>query len=75
MDRQWAGRRPGLGLLRLHHQPQTGQSCFSAQNGFELQFGLGDAIAVDRLEVYWPDGTARVYRSGLAAGERLVVAY
>ncbi len=54
---------------------QSGGSCFSAQSGFEVPFGLGEAVSVDRLEVYWPDGTARVYRSGLAAGERVVVEY
>ncbi|MFT4625638.1 MAG: hypothetical protein ACI8PZ_004306 [Myxococcota bacterium] len=60
---------------RSIYRTQTGGSCFSAQNGFEIPFGLGEAVAVDRLEVTWPDGSVRVYRSGLAAGERVIVEY
>jgi hypothetical protein len=54
---------------------QSGGSCFSAQSGFEVAFGLGQAVAVDRLEVYWPDGTLQVHRSDLTAGARVVVEY
>jgi hypothetical protein len=52
-----------------------GGSCFSAQNGFELYFGLGDAIGIDRIEVYWLDGTMRTLSGGLVLDDRIEVTY
>jgi hypothetical protein len=45
-----------LSLWRTVH----GGSCFSAQNGFELYFGLTSASSIDRLEIFWLDGTVSV---------------
>ncbi len=45
-----------LHLWRTVH----GGSCFSAQNGFELYFGLTQAASVDRLEIHWLDGTVSI---------------
>jgi hypothetical protein len=38
------------------HRTLFGGSCFSAQNGFDVYFGLGEAVAIDTLVVRWPDG-------------------
>ncbi|GIV57797.1 MAG: hypothetical protein KatS3mg042_0710 [Rhodothermaceae bacterium] len=57
------------------YRRQRGGSCFSAQNGFELFFGLSDATQVDELEVLWPDGTTTLLTEGLALNARLVVHY
>ncbi|MFT5457462.1 MAG: hypothetical protein ACI9K2_003956 [Myxococcota bacterium] len=48
-----------LHLWRTVH----GGSCFSAQNGFELYFGLTEASVVDQLEIFWLDGTVSVVDS------------
>ncbi|MFT4624676.1 MAG: hypothetical protein ACI8PZ_003335 [Myxococcota bacterium] len=63
------------GELRTLHRTLSGGDCFSAQNGFEVMFGLGDAVAITRLELTWPDGTVGVRTSGLALGGSVVVAY
>jgi hypothetical protein len=38
-----------------------GQTGFNAQNSFDVEFGLGDAPAVDSLHITWPSGTTDVY--------------
>jgi hypothetical protein len=63
------------GSERVIHRTLSGGSCFSAQNGFEVFFGLGDAVAITRLELRWPDGSVGVRTSGLAVGGSVVVAY
>jgi hypothetical protein len=44
------------GGTRVVHLTLKGGNSFSAMNGFELFFGLGDATAVTELQVLWPDG-------------------
>ena len=62
------------GVERSVHRTLAGGACFSAQNGFELYLGLGDAEPVS-LELLWTDGTVTVVEEGLEAGARLVVTY
>ncbi len=57
------------------HRTLSGGNCFSAQNGFEVFFGVGDAVAITRLELHWPNGASSVRTSGLAVGESVVVSY
>lgn len=44
------------GTVRTLHRTRRGGSGFSADNGPELFFGLGDAVAITDVEVTWPDG-------------------
>jgi len=60
---------------RTIHRYLPGSSCFSAFQGFELYFGLGDATSVDRLEITWTDGTTSEITSGLSLNDRIVVNY
>ena len=55
------------------HQTMRGGNAFSASNGFELFLGLGDAVAVTRLEVLFTDGTMRVLED-VAMDQRIAVA-
>jgi hypothetical protein len=41
---------------RSQLQPVLSQSSFLSQNDFRLHFGLGDAPAIDRVTVRWPNG-------------------
>jgi len=41
-------------------------SCFSAQNGFQLHFGLADADSIEEIDIIWPDGTTSSVSGGLA---------
>ena len=40
-------------------------SCFSAQNGFQLHFGLADADSIESMGIIWPDGTTSTISGGL----------
>ena len=44
------------GKLRQRQDVVSGGS-YASQNDFRLQFGLGAATKIDRLELKWPDGT------------------
>lgn len=55
------------------HRTLFAGSCFSAQNGFDVHFGLGDADAVHRLEITWPDGEVDVVTDGLTVDHSIVV--
>jgi hypothetical protein len=48
-------------------------SCFSAQNGFDLFFGLRDANQVISLAITWPDGTQETITQGLTVNRSVVV--
>jgi len=50
-----------------------GGSCFSAQNGFEVHFGLKDADAIHSLEVIWPDGFRETITEGLSVNSSVVI--
>ena len=56
-----AGRR----LVRY----KQGGGSYQSSSDPRLHFGLGDAQAVDRVEVYWPSGRRDHYEK-LAAGAR-----
>ena len=56
------------------HRRIYGGSCFSAQNPYEVRFGLGDGGLPKRLMVTWPDGRV-TEREGLDSGARLTVVY
>ncbi len=59
---------PPRTLFRTLH----GGHCFSAQNGFELHFYVGDADTVRSLRVLWPDGR-RDRVTGVELDSRIVV--
>ena len=46
---------------------------FSAQNGFDLFFGLGDAASIERLHIDWPGGGQTTITRGLELDARMVV--
>lgn len=48
-------------------------SCFSAQQGFEVYFGLKDADTIHSLEVTWPDGTHETIPQGLSVNSSVTV--
>jgi len=55
------------------HQTLLAASCFSAQNGFDVYFGLAGATSIVSLEVDWPDGTVQTITNGLVVDERIEV--
>lgn len=44
-----------VGELELCDQVMSGNS-FASQNSLQLHFGLGNAIQIDELDIYWPSG-------------------
>ncbi len=48
-------------------------SCFSAQNGFDVHFYVGDADTVHELRVSWPDGEVDTVTEGLAINGSFVI--
>jgi enediyne biosynthesis protein E4 len=48
------------------HRTLFAGSCFSAQNGFMVHFGLGQADTVQRLDITWPDGSVETITSGIS---------
>jgi hypothetical protein len=38
-----------------------GQTGFNAQNSFNVEFGLGDALIVDSMQINWPSGIKEFY--------------
>jgi hypothetical protein len=63
------------GSVRSLHRTLFGGSCFSAQNGFDLYFGLGDAEEILKLEVLWPEGSTTVVTEDLAIDASRVIHY
>ncbi len=39
----------------------SGQTGFNAQNSFNVEFGLGDAMTIDSLKIEWSSGTIAIY--------------
>jgi enediyne biosynthesis protein E4 len=67
-----ASNRDGLGATvrvsaggRVLTQWQDGKSGYLSQSALPLYFGLGDATAVDRVEVRWPAGRTQTVTTGL----------
>jgi hypothetical protein len=48
-------------------------SAFSAQNGFDLFFGLGPAVAIEGVTVRWADGLIETIAGPFALDSRIVV--
>jgi hypothetical protein len=72
--------RDGLGaFVRVHAGGRTltfqhdGKSGYLAQSSLPLYVGLGEAEAVDRVEVLWPSGTEQVVAGPIPAGRRLEI--
>jgi len=57
------------------YQTQRGGSCFSAQNGFDVFFGLGEADTISKLQINWPDGTSRTITQNLNVNTSIIVNY
>ena len=67
--------RDGLGaFVRIHAGGRVltfqndGKSGYLAQSSLPLYAGLGDAEAVDRIEVKWPSGAEQVVEGPIASG-------
>jgi len=65
--------RRGSGPPRTVHRTLFAGSAFSAQNGFEVYFGLGDADSIDALTIVWPDGHRDVISADIPIGGSIVV--
>lgn len=48
-------------------------SCFSAQNGFEVYFGLKDADTIRSLQIIWPDGRVETLPKAPSINTSIVV--
>jgi hypothetical protein len=59
---------------RVYTKPFDGKSGYLSQSVLPLYFGLGDAAAVDRVEVAWPSGRKQVVTRGLKADETVRIA-
>ena len=54
-------------------QSHDGKSGYMAQSSLPLYFGLGKAVAADRIEVLWPSGTQQTLREGLSANQTVEI--
>ena len=59
--------------LRTIHRTLFAGSCFSAQNGFEVHFGLGQSDTIERIDLVWPNGTRQTITTGLKVNQSIVV--
>ena len=62
-----------IGTRRMFNEVRSGGSYLS-QNDLRLRFGLGDAKAVDTVEIRWPDGHVDTLKK-IAADQMIAVAY
>ena len=46
----------GAGERWTIHRTLLGGNAFSAHNGFQLSFGLGEATMIEEVAVWWSDG-------------------
>jgi len=65
----------GDGNPRIVHRTLFAGSAFSAQNGFDLHFGLGDAVSIERVDILWPNGVSESLTEGLIINSSLLVEY
>jgi hypothetical protein len=75
-----ASNRNGLGATvrvsaggRVLTQWHDGKSGYLSQSVLPLYFGLGDAAAIDRVEVDWPSGRKQIVTAGLTPNTSLRV--
>ena len=76
-----ASNRSGLGAVvrvtaggRTYTKAHDGKSGYLSQSLYPLYFGLGDATAVDRVEVSWPSGKTQTERGPISANSLIEVA-
>jgi hypothetical protein len=50
-----------------------GKSGYLSQSALPIYFGLGDARAIERVEVDWPSGTKQVVTSNLRPNQVLTI--
>ncbi len=65
--------RQGDEPSRTIYRTLFSNSCFSAQNGFELHFGLGKADTIDSVRIIWPDGYVQTIDENLTINTTMVV--
>jgi len=65
----------GAGKSWSVHRTLLGGNGFSAQSGFDLFFGIRDAVSIDRITILWPDGTTRIVAAGVELDSKIVVSY
>ena len=75
-----ASNRNGLGATvtvraegRVWTKYNDGKSGYLSQSVIPLYFGLGDAKAVDRIEVQWPSGRKSLLTSGITINRLLTI--
>ncbi len=75
-----ASNRQGLGAAvrvtaggRTRTEWNDGKSGYLSQSALPLYFGLGDATAVEKVEVLWPSGRRSVLDRGIAIDRTLTV--
>jgi len=54
-------------------QIHDGKSGYMAQSSLPLYFGLGKAVAADRIDILWPSGTKQTLSEGLSANQTLEI--
>ena len=62
------------GTSHTLHRRIYGGSCFSAQNPYEVRFGLGETGTPRQLTIQWPDGRVTEHED-FTAGERRAISY
>ncbi|HYB52406.1 MAG TPA: ASPIC/UnbV domain-containing protein, partial [Thermoanaerobaculia bacterium] len=72
--------RQGLGAAvtvtaggRSHTKYNDGKSGYLSQSALPLYFGLGDATAVEKVEVRWPSGRRSTIDRGVPINQTLTV--
>jgi hypothetical protein len=65
--------REGAGPQRQVFNTLFGGSAFSAQQGFEVYFGLEQADTIESMLIRWPDGEFQSITEGLAINTSIVV--
>jgi hypothetical protein len=75
-----ASNRGGLGATvrvraagQVYTRYNDGKSGYLSQSALPLYFGLGDATAIERVEVDWPSGRKQVVTEGLHPNNTIVV--
>jgi hypothetical protein len=54
-------------------QVHDGHSGYLSQSSLPLYFGLGDAVAVDKIDIYWPSGQQQVLEGPISANQQLMI--
>ncbi len=80
MLRGTTSNRNGLGATvrvrvkdRVYTKFNDGKSGYLSQSALPIYFGLGDARAIERVEVDWPSGKKQVVTNGLRTNQVLTI--